>query len=94
MKFDKAIEQTKQDLLNKYKGVIYKGYELVDMTANTTTSSYIAERIDIDAIKVEHIKNRFEEIEGEIKAIKVVFDVKYPRKRKYSSYEEYYRILD
>ncbi len=94
MKFDKAVEQTRQELLNKYKDVIYKGYEVVYMTSNTTTSSYIEEEIDIDEIEVIPIKNRFKEVEGEIKAIKVVFDVKYPRKREYNHHEEYFRIID
>ena len=96
MKFDKAVEQIKQELLNKYREVIYVGYEVVEMTSNTTTSLYglNAKTIDTNSIKVQHIKNRFKEIDGEITAIKVVLDVKYPRKRKYSTHEEYLRITD
>lgn len=48
MKFDKAIEETKQELLKKYKDVVYMGYEVVSMTSNTTTSNYIRERVNID----------------------------------------------
>ena len=95
MKFDKAIEKTKQELLNKCKDVIYKGSEVVKMTSNTTTSDYTSEQIDIDAtIDVIPIKNRFIEIEGKIKAIKVIFDVKLPNKRKYSKHEVYFRIIN
>lgn len=92
MKFDKAVEETKQELLSRYKDVVYLGYEVVDMTSNTTTSSYIREPIDIDAADVSVIKNRFKEIDGEIKAIKVIFDVKLPKKRKYNRHEEYFKI--
>lgn len=93
MKFDKAIEQTKKELLSKYKDVVYKGYEVVSMTNNTITSNYISKRIDVDAIDVIPIIDRFKEIDGEIRAIKAVFDVKYPRKRKYNYHEEYYKIV-
>lgn len=94
MKLDEAIVQAKQELLNKYTDVVYKGYEVVDMTSNTTTSSYISEKIDVEKIKVIRIENRFKDIEGEIKAIKIIFDVKYPRKRKYNIHEEYFRIIN
>lgn len=94
MKFDKAIQETKQELLNKYKDVVYLGYEVVDMTSNTTTSSYISEQIDIDLVDVSIIKNRFKEIEGKIKAIKVIFDVKLPNKKKYNKHEAYFRIIN
>lgn len=94
MKFDKAIEETKQELLKKYKDVVYMGYEVVSMTSNTTTSNYIRERVNIDEIDVILIKNRFKDIEGEIKAIKAVFDVKYPGKRKHNRHEEYYQITN
>ena len=93
MKLEKAIEERKEELSDKYRDVVYIGYEIVDMTKNTTTSSYIKEKIDIDSVNVELIKDRFKEIDGEIKAVKVVFDVKYPRKKKYSKHEEYYRIV-
>lgn len=92
MKFNKAVEEIRQELLDRYKDVVYLGYEVVDMTSNTTTSSYTSERIDIDVVDVSIIKNRFKEIEGEIKAIKVIFDVKLPNKRKYNRHEEYFKI--
>lgn len=94
MKFEIALEQVKQELMNKYKEVIYKGYEVVEMTSNTTTSGYIVKTLDIGRIRVQHIKNRFKEIDGEIMAIKVVFDIKYPRKRKYNHHEEYFKIIN
>lgn len=94
MILDKALSKVTEELMNKYKEVIYKGYEVVEMTSNTTTSGYIAKKIDIKSVKVQHIKNRFKEVEGEITAIKVVFDVKYPRKRKYSHHEEYFKIIN
>lgn len=92
MEFDKAIKQIQKELLNRYKDVVYVGYKVVHMTKNTTTSSYIEEQVDIATINVTPIKNRFEEIDGEIKAIEVVFDVKLPRKRKYNRHKEYFRI--
>ncbi len=94
MKFDKAIQETKQELLNKYKDVVYLGYEVVDMTSNTTTSRYISKQIDIDVVDVSIIKNRFKEIEGEIIAIKAIFDVKLPKKRKYNRHEVYFRMIN
>lgn len=94
MILDKALSEAIEELQNKYKEVIYKGYEVVEMTSNTTTSGYISKTIDIESARVQHIKNRFKEIEGEVTAIKVVFDVKYPRKRKYSHHEEYFKIIN
>lgn len=96
MKFDKALSQVIPELMDRYKEVMYKGYEVVKMTRNTTTSTYGYEKptVDINDIEVKHIKNRFEEIDGEITAIKVVFDIKYPRKRKYSPHEEYFKIIN
>lgn len=64
------------------------------MTKNTTTSSYIEEESDTDVIRAVPIRDRFTEIDGEIRAIKAVFDVKLPRKRKFSRHEVYYRIVD
>ena len=95
MKFDKAVEQVRQELLGKYKEVTFKRYQPVKMTSNTTTSEYGYQTtaIDIENIKVRHIKDRFKEITEEIAAVEAIFDVKYPRKRKYSYHTEYFEII-
>ncbi|CAK7080354.1 hypothetical protein [Tissierella sp.] len=87
-----AIIKTKLELLDKYKDVKYKNDEVVIMTKNTTTSNYIKKQANMATTKVKHIENRFE-IEGEIEAIKVTFEVKYPEKRKYIDHEEYYEVI-
>lgn len=95
MKFDEAVEQVRQELLGRYREAIFKRCQPVKMTRNTTTSEYgyQATTIDIDNIRVRHIKNRFKEITGEIAAVEAVFDVKYPRKRSYSYHTEYFEII-
>lgn len=95
MKFDKAVEQVRQELLERYKEVIFKDYEVVKMTSNTTTKEYgyQATIINTNNIEVRHIRNRFKEITREIAAVEVVFDIKYPKKRKYSRHEEYFEII-
>lgn len=94
MKFDKAVERAGQELLERYKEVIYKGYEVVEMTSNTTTSGYISKVIDMDSVKVQHIRNRFKEIDGEITAVKAIFDIKHHGKRKYNHHEEYFKVIN
>lgn len=88
-----SIQKTKLELLNKYKEVHYENDELVLITKDTIKSNYIRKRVYLEKTNVEYIENRFN-IEGEIEAIKVNFKVKYPRRRKYSRHEEYYKIVE
>lgn len=92
MQLKQAIEQKKQELLKDFREAIYVGCELVEMTSTSTTSDYLSEQVDFDNIRVEPIHDRFTEIDGTIKAVKVLFEIKRPRKRKYELYDVYYKI--
>lgn len=93
MKLYEAIEQTKAELLKKCNEVIYKCNEVVVMTSNTVTSDYMRSEADIKTTDVKAIESRLE-IVGEIPAVKVEFEVKYPRKRKYNKHYEYYELVE
>ena len=92
MKLKEAIEQTELELIQKYKEVKYKSSEIVIMNRDTTTSYYIKKDADINTLKVVPIISR-SSIEGAIEAVKVIFEVKAPRKRKFRSHKEYYKII-
>lgn len=93
MKLLQAVSAKVIELGDKYREVsLEHNKEIVKITKDSTTSNYIKQIPDWD-IEVEHINNRFE-IEGEIEAVEVTFEVKRKGKRKYETHKEYYKILN
>ncbi len=62
------------------------------MKANCDTEDFLFLEASLDD-EVEYIEDRFK-IEGEISVVIVNFDVKLPKKRKYQTHKEYYKIVD
>lgn len=92
MKLVVGIEKKKEELLGVYADVRFKEVERIKMSKNSNTSNYISQEVDIESVEVELIENR-QDIEGEIDAFMVVFEVRLPRKRKYMKKEVYYREI-
>lgn len=92
MKLKDAIEFTINNILkSKYKEVQYVDNETVRMSSNFTIADLRKRNISLDT-EVELITNRFD-IQGEIDAVIVNFDVKFPRKRKFIRHQEFYRFV-
>ena len=91
MELRDAIYDTKKQLLNKFKEVKYYSTEKVRLTKNSVQSSFLSVTPNMN-ISVERISDRCK-IEGTIPAVKIIFEVKPPRKRKFIYHYEYFKIL-
>lgn len=92
MKLYCAMVITSGELRKKYKEVYYNSNEIVKLTKNSCESNFIRKSFELTEVEVEQIPDKTQ-IEGKIEAIKVIFDVKLPGKRKFNSHYEYYKII-
>lgn len=98
MKLQDAIDDTISQLIkSKQYRDVKKTFSANKITL-TKTDNGISEgenffsKVSNLNTEVERIQNRFA-IEGIINAIKVRFEVKLPRKRKYTWHYEYYKVI-